>query len=225
VGAGFAGLSAAWRIRQLDATARIIILEAQQVASGPAGRSSGFMIDLPHALASGSYQGDDSEDQRAIRMNRAAIAYADDIARANDFPAEAFDPCGKINAAAGAVGSAHNRKYARHLEALGEPFELLDASAMRAISGCDYYQGGLRTPGTAIIQPALYIRCLAHALQMQDGCELYENSALQQLSKNGADWCARTTEGSVTASRVVLAVNGLSETFGFYRQRLIQNNV
>ena len=55
VGAGFAGLSAAWRIRQLDAKARIVILEAQQVASGPSGRNSGFMIDLPHALASGSY--------------------------------------------------------------------------------------------------------------------------------------------------------------------------
>jgi glycine/D-amino acid oxidase-like deaminating enzyme len=225
VGAGFAGLSAAWRIRQLDAKARIVILEAQQVASGPAGRNSGFMIDLPHALASGRYQGDDSEDQRAIRMNRAAIAFAGDIARANDFPAEAFDPCGKINAAAGAVGSAHNRKYARHLEALGEPFELLDASAMRAISGCDYYQGGLRTPGTAIIQPALYIRCLANALQMQEGCDLYENSALQQLSKKGEDWCARTARGSVTASRVILAVNGLIESFGFYRRRLMHINL
>jgi len=225
VGAGFAGLSAAWRIRQLDAKARIVILEAQQVASGPAGRNSGFMIDLPHALASGSYQGDNSEDQRAIRMNRAAIAFAGDIARANNFPAEAFDPCGKINAAAGAVGSAHNRDYARHLEALGEPFELLDASAMRAISGCDYYQGGLRTPGTAIIQPALYVRCLAHALQMQEGCELYENSALQQLSKKGEDWCAQTARGSVTAPRVILAVNGLIETFGFYRGRLMHINL
>lgn len=225
VGAGFAGLSAAWRIRQLDAKARIIILEAQQVASGPAGRNSGFMIDLPHALASGSYEGDDSSDQRSIRMNRAAIAFAGDIARTNDFPAEAFDPCGKINAAASAVGSRHNTNYARHLEALEEPFELLDASAMRAISGSDYYQGGLRTPGTAIIQPALYVRCLAEALHRQEGCELYENSALQQLSRAGDDWCARTARGSVTAPRVILAVNGLIETFGFYRGRLMHINL
>ena len=225
VGAGFAGLSAAWRIRQLDAKARIIILEAQQVASGPAGRNSGFMIDLPHALASGSYEGDNSEDQRSIRMNRAAIAFTGEIARLNGFPAEAFDPCGKINAAAGAVGSAHNRNYARHLEALGEPFELLDAGAMQAISGSDYYQGGLRTPGTAIIQPALYIRSLADALILQQGCELYENSALQQLSRTGEEWYAQTARGSVTASRVLLAVNGLIESFGFYRGRLMHINL
>jgi monoamine oxidase len=60
VGAGFAGLSAAWRLHQLDAQARIVILEAHQLASGPAGRNSGFMIDLPHSLAGGSYAGDDS---------------------------------------------------------------------------------------------------------------------------------------------------------------------
>jgi glycine/D-amino acid oxidase-like deaminating enzyme len=225
VGAGFAGLSAAWRLRQLDAPARIVIVEAQQVASGPAGRNSGFMIDLPHALASGSYAGDDSEDRRNIRMNRAAIAFAGKIARECEFPDEAFDPCGKINAAASPVGTAHNSAYARHLEALGEPFEMLDAGAMQAVCGSDYYQGGLRTPGTAIIQPALYVRSLAAALQARAHCDLFENSAVQQLARNGERWVAQTARGSVTAARVILAVNGLIETFGFYRHRLLHINL
>jgi glycine/D-amino acid oxidase-like deaminating enzyme len=225
VGAGFAGLSAAWRLRQLDAQARIVILEAHQVASGPAGRNSGFMIDLPHALASGSYGGDDSEDRRNIRMSRAAIAFAGKIARECGFPDEAFDPCGKVNAAASRVGTAHNSAYARHLEALGEPFELLDAGAMQRECGSDYYQGGLRTPGTAMIQPALYVRCLADAVQSQAKCELFENSAVQQLSRNGERWIAQTERGSVSAARVILAVNGLIETFGFYQQRLMHINL
>ncbi len=133
VGAGFAGLSAARRITQLEPQASIVILEAQQVASGPAGRNSGFMIDLPHALATGSYGGEDSQDLRNIRMNRAAIAFAADCARSYGFPDEAFDPCGKINAAAGRLGLEHNTSYARHLEALGESFEMLDAAAMKGI--------------------------------------------------------------------------------------------
>jgi glycine/D-amino acid oxidase-like deaminating enzyme len=225
VGAGFAGLSAAWRLHQLDAQARIVILEAHQLASGPAGRNSGFMIDLPHALASGSYAGDDSEDRRNIRMNRAAIAFAGKIARECDFPAEAFDPCGKINAAASSVGNEHNNAYARHLEALDEPFELLDAGEMQAVCGSDYYQGGLRTPGTAIIQPALYVRCLANAVQAQADCELFENSAVKQLSRSGERWVAQTARGSVTAARVILAVNGLIETFGFFQQQLMHINL
>jgi len=225
VGAGFAGLSAARRLRQLEPQASVVIIEAGQVASGPAGRNSGFMIDLPHALASGSYAGEDSQDLRNIRMNRAAIAFAAQAAQEFGFPAEAFDPCEKINAAACRIGREHNTSYARHLEKLGEPFELLDARAMRAICGSDYYKGGLQTPGTAILQPALYIRSLADALVEQSGCQLYENSALQLLSRKGERWVANTATGSVTASRVILAVNGLIESFGFYRQRLMHINL
>jgi len=225
VGAGFAGLAAARRLRQLDATARIVIVEAQQVATGPAGRNSGFMIDLPHALGSGGYAGDDSVDRRNIRMNRAAIDFAAAAVRDYAFPAGAFARSGKINAAAGAGGEEHNRVYARHLETLGEPFELLDAGAMRNLCGSDYYQGGLRTPGTALIQPALFVRSFAQALQEHAGCELYENSALQQLTRSTDRWLARTAQGSVSAGRVILAVNGLIESFGFYRHRLLHINL
>jgi glycine/D-amino acid oxidase-like deaminating enzyme len=225
VGAGFAGLSAARRITQLEPGASIAILEAQQVASGPAGRNSGFMIDLPHALANGSYGGENSQDLRNIRMNRAAIAFAAECAQSFGFLDEAFDPCGKINAAASQVGLEHNTSYARHLEALDEPFEMLDAVAMQGICGSDYYHGGLKTPGTAIIQPALYIRSLADALVEQAGCQLFENSALLELSRKGERWLAATATGSVTSQRVILAVNGLIETFGFYRHRLMHINL
>jgi len=225
VGAGFAGLAAARRLRQLDAAARIVILEAQPLATGPAGRNSGFMIDLPHALARGSYAGDDSADRRDIRMNRAAIDFAEQLARDYGFPAPAFARCGKVNAAANAGGLAHNRDYARHLQALGEPFELLDAAAMRDLCGSGYYRGGLRTPGSAMIQPALYVRSFARALQEQAGCRLYENSALLQLSREGGGWLAQTARGAVSAARVILAVNGLVETFGFYRHRLLHINL
>jgi len=225
VGAGFAGLSAGRRLRQLEAQASIVILEAEQVASGPAGRNSGFMIDLPHALATGSYGGEDSHDLRNIRMNRAAIAFAAQAVQDFDFPDEAFDPCGKTNVAASHLGSEHNTNYARHLDSLGEPYELLDAGAMQAICGSDYYCGGLHTPGTAVLQPALYIRSFADALVEQAGCQLYENSALQELSRKGERWVAKTATGSVTASRVILAVNGLIESFGFYRHRLMHINL
>ena len=51
IGAGFAGLSAARRLNQLQPDAKIIVLEACEVGEGPAGRNSGFMIDLPHDLS------------------------------------------------------------------------------------------------------------------------------------------------------------------------------
>ena len=225
IGAGFAGLSAARRLRQLDSSASIVILEASQVAAGPAGRNSGFMIDLPHALASGSYEGDRGDDLRNIRLNRAAIAFAADAVREYGFADETFEACGKINAAAGRPGQQHNESYAAHLDALGEAYELLDARAMRDICGSDYYVGGLRTPGTAILQPALYVRSLADALVERAQCGLFENSPVHELARRGEHWLARTETGAVTAQRVLLAVNGLIETFGYYRRRLMHINL
>ena len=225
VGAGFAGLAAARRLRQLDAQARIAIVEAREVAGGPAGRNSGFLIDLPHSLASGSYVGDDSDDRRNIRLNRAAIDFAAELAHSRAFAEDAFARRGKINAAASRGGMRHNHEYASHLEQLGEPFELLDAGNMQAVCGSDYYQGGLRTPGSAIIQPALFVRSFAETLRDVDGVQLYENSAVIEMSRVGDGWRLCSQHGSVRAERVILAVNGLIESFGFYRHRLMHINL
>src|SRR5210317_2015308 len=48
IGGGFAGLTAARRISELEPTATVAVVEAFRLAEGPAGRNSGFMIDLPH---------------------------------------------------------------------------------------------------------------------------------------------------------------------------------
>ena len=51
IGGGFAGLSAARRLNQINTEAKIAVLEACEISEGPAGRNSGFMIDLPHNQA------------------------------------------------------------------------------------------------------------------------------------------------------------------------------
>ena len=57
IGAGFAGLSAARRLKQLDKTLKVVVLDALRLGEGSAGRNSGFMIDLPHDLSSRDYAG------------------------------------------------------------------------------------------------------------------------------------------------------------------------
>src|SRR5437879_1473858 len=52
VGAGFAGLAAARRLTQVRPGDKVVVLDAKELADGPAGRNSGFMIDVPHNLSS-----------------------------------------------------------------------------------------------------------------------------------------------------------------------------
>ena len=221
VGAGFAGLAAARRLHQLDPKASIVILEAVEVGTGPAGRNSGFMIDLPHVLSSSSYAGLAESDQRDIKLNRHAIEFARAAAAEYQLSDEAFRAEGKINAAASQSGVKANQAYARHLEELAEPYEILDSKAMQRICGSDYYQGGLKTPGTAMIQPALLVRGIADGLTQSNQICLYENTAVQHYSKQGDRWKLSTANGSVLAPKVLLAVNGFVENFGFYSRRLM----
>jgi len=217
IGAGFAGLSAARRLRQLHPQDRIVVLEASEVAKGPAGRNSGFMIDLPHDLSSSDYGGTLDRDAAQTAENRFAITFAQRASVEYEMHPEAIVASGKINAAATEKGHQHNVDYAAHLAEMGEPCEMYNAVQMREIAGTGYYQSGLYTPGTAILQPAQYIRGLAAGL-LRDGVEIYENSPVTALDKG---WIATTPKGQVTAPKVILGVNGHAESFGHFTGQLM----
>ena len=220
IGAGFAGLAAARRLTQLDPTGRVVVLEARRIAEGPAGRNSGFMIDLPHDLASDDYGADLERDRMQIAMNREALAFAKEVVETVGMPDEAWSETGKINGAATPKGARHNRSYAAHLTRLGEAHEILDAKAMRGLTGTDFYGEGLFTPGAVMIQPALFVRGAADTLA-SNRLTLHENSPVTGLERADGLWRATTERGSVAAPKAILAVNGYATRFGRFTGRLM----
>jgi len=219
IGAGFAGLAAAARLAELHPGARIVVLEASRVGAGPAGRNSGFMIDLPHDLASDAYSGALDRDRAETVANRAGIDFAARMAAQHGLTEEAFLQSGKTNAAATETGHRHNLDYARHLDTLDERYEMLDAAAMQEMTGIPYYRSGLFTPGSAMIQPAMFVRGVAAGLRSKR-VQVFEGSPVTDLSRAG-DWTATTPKGAVTAPHVILAVNGHAESFGQFENRLL----
>ena len=219
IGAGFAGLAAAHRLCKQAQGDKIVVLDAVRVGDGPAGRNSGFMIDLPHDLKSADYGGGLDADLDQTQDNRLGIEHASKMATEYLLSDEAFIVSGKINGAATAKGQAHNENFAKHLTAMGEPYESFDAKQMREITGSSYYQDGLFTPGTAMIQPAMYIRGVAEGLG-QDGVTIYEDSPVTALNNNGS-WVVETPQGQVSSPRVILAVNGHLNSFGYAKSRLM----
>jgi|AntRauTorcE11898_2_1112593.scaffolds.fasta_scaffold03060_4 glycine/D-amino acid oxidase-like deaminating enzyme len=218
IGAGFAGLSAARRLKQLCPDDRIAVLEAHRVGEGPAGRNSGFMIDLPHDLDSDTYAGAAEEDLNHIRLNRSGIDFAREAAHTYGL-GTAFQARGKHHFAATERGVEHLSTFVNHLNALGESYEWLDAQAMKELTGLDYYRAGLFAPGAAMLQPAAYIRGVARGLE-SEGVDIYEHSPVTRLDV-GPDHIAHTPHGRITAPKIILGVNGHAESFGFYRRRLM----
>ena len=218
IGAGFAGLSAARRLSQLAPNATIVVLDAKRVGSGPAGRNSGFMIDLPHELSSEDYAGALDKDRLQIRLNRKAIEFASQAVDEYRMPSEVFLPVGKINGAATAEADQRNHDYAKHLRALGEPFDVLDRKKMSEITGSGFYSSGIYTPGTCLIHPALYVLGMCKGLANR--VSIFEESPVVALNRINRSWVAATPEGSVQAEKVILATNGHIESFGHFKRRI-----
>ncbi|MFC0198832.1 NAD(P)/FAD-dependent oxidoreductase [Paracoccus rhizosphaerae] len=221
VGGGFAGLSAALRLHQLNPGARIAVIEASRLAEGASGRNSGFMIDLPHDLSSDDYSGHGANaDQAIIALNRTAISFARNAVAAYGIDANYFDPAGKVNGAVSEKADELNFSYANHLASIGEASESLDARQMHELTGSRHYISGLYTPGTVMLQPAGYIRGLAEGLR-RDGVRILENSPVQKMTRHGSSWVLLTPSGKVQAKTVILTNNGHLESFGFARNRLM----
>ena len=219
VGAGFAGLSAARRLQELNPGARIAVLEAGRLAEGASGRNSGFMIDLPHELQSDDYAGH-GDDRAMIAMNRQAIGFAAAVVEEYGIDPNFFDRAGKVNGAASAKADALNRSYAEHLATMGEASTYLDAQAMTELTGSRHYVSGLYTPGTVMLQPAGYIRGFGEGLRRQ-GVGVYEKTPVLGMERQGTTWQVTTPKARVTAGKVIFANNGQLESFGFAQNRLM----
>jgi len=219
VGGGFTGIAAARRLSQLVGDERIVLLDASRLAEGPAGRNSGFMIDLPHDLNSETYAGAQDEDRKQIRLNRLAIDFAREMADEFGMPQAVFDGCGKVTGAGSSRGEKHIDSYVKHLQALGEEHRLMDAAEMKRWTGTDFYSKGLFTPGAVVIQPAAFIRRAAEGLSSR--VEIYENSAVTGIEMGPDRHQLTTAQGRVHARNVILAVNGHIQSFGFFPRRLL----
>jgi glycine/D-amino acid oxidase-like deaminating enzyme len=220
IGTGFAGLAAARRLLQLEDRLTIIIVDATRVGEGGIGRNSGFMIDLPHDLQSEDYAGAGDSEDVLTSLNRSAIRFVADAVEEYGIDAEFFRADGKINGAASARGDRANRQYMKLLEQMNEPFELLDAHAMKELTGSPLYTSGVFTPGTALLQPAGYAHAVARGLQAQ-GVRIFENTPVTAFTKVSNGWQLSSPGGKINTAQIILANNGHLESFGFFHNRLM----
>ncbi|MBB4568933.1 hypothetical protein GGE67_002609 [Rhizobium leucaenae] len=216
IGGGFAGLSAARRISQLDPTALVAVLEAGIVGEGPAGANSGFIIDLPHEVSSDDFSGEsEAKFRQSVLIQRSAIALATEMAAENGWGNEIFDPCGRYSVAMSADGDKHLEAYSGQLSKMGEVHRLLETCEIEAVTGSKAFTSGLFTPGTVIVQPAAYIRSVADCLK--EPVSLFERTPVLSFERYGTGWLVKTPQGSVQAAKIVMANNGHAESFGFFR--------
>jgi glycine/D-amino acid oxidase-like deaminating enzyme len=216
VGAGFAGLAAARRLAENRPNDRVVVLEAQSAGEGASGRNSGFGIDIPHNTSSSMDELDSAHAY--MRLARAGIGYLDGLVERHGIACD-WQRRGKYHAAVSAKGVRDVLEpTARELDKLGEPYRWVDHDALTSELGSPHFTAAIYTPGCILTNPAGLARGLADSLP--ENVTLYEHSPVIHADQ-GASIHLKTKGGSVTAPRMVVAVNGLATQFGYYKGRLL----
>lgn len=212
VGAGFTGLAAARRLAAHRPNWRIVVLEAERVGFGASGRNSGFVVDVGHYEPQLGVEG----NRRLVRLGRAGLEQLRALVRAHAIDC-AWTERGRLHGAVGDAGLRLLDEFHKGLDAMGEPYEALDAAAVTSITGTAYYRAAARTPGAAMVQPAALARGLAAALP--PNVELFEESPVVGIHR-GTKFQLEAGNGAVVADRLFLAANGFTATLGFLGRRV-----
>jgi putative aminophosphonate oxidoreductase len=205
VGGGFTGLWTALALKDREPSLDVALVERDICGGGASGRNGGFVLSLWakfEALA--RVCGTDE----ALRLARASATGVGEIAtfcREHDIDAHFRED--------GWLWTATNRSQVgawdstiAAIERRGErPFERLDPDEVARRSGSPIHLAGVLEPTAATIQPALLARGMRR-VALQRGVHVYEGSPMTALERERPPR-VRTPHGSVTADRVVLAMN------------------
>lgn len=205
VGAGYTGLWAALLAKETDPDREVVLLEANQTASGASGRNGGFVAaSLTHGFSNG-LQRWPKEMAQLVRLGHANLEGIETAIARYNIDCD-YLRAGELNVATEAYQLHGLRAEAETAPAYGEPFQFLDQSATRAVANSPLYLGARLDPWVGMVNPARLAWGLRRAC-LEMGVRLYEHTPVTCLEAEQKHITAHTPYGSVRARRVALATN------------------
>jgi gamma-glutamylputrescine oxidase len=212
VGAGLAGLSTAYFLRQADPALRVRLLEAEYVGFGASGRNFCNVAQLAKTEIALFIQRLGREGARFL-IDHQARMFEDfqSLLREEDIGCE-FAVADLLHVARREQDAASLAEiYQLHRE-FGFPSELLDEAGARERVNLASF-GGLSTARNGYAQPFLLCRGLRAAV-LRNGVTLHEGTPMTGLSRRGGRVVVLTPRGHVSADTCVLATNAATPALG-----------
>lgn len=209
IGAGYTGLRAALALA--DAGMRVVVLDAGDVGFGASGRTGGQVNPMLPFNSPAKI--------REIVGARTFEKLAEQSLGSADEVFELINTY-QIDCQARQNGwlRVHHSKAAQrkatddiaNWNAVGAQMRVIDRDEVAALSGTCAYRTATVNPKGGAVHPLMFVRGLASAGKAR-GVEIYGQSAVSDLSKDGATWVVTTAGGTVRSEWVVVATNGYSD--------------
>jgi glycine/D-amino acid oxidase-like deaminating enzyme len=202
VGAGLAGSSVALHLA--EAGANVILVEAQEPGWGASGRNAGHVVT--HRETLGAIRRLPDQGEAFLSMWRRDLHLTFELAERLGIDCDAKrGGYMKVATSERKVAAAH--KHAETYAALGLPVRFADRDEVAHFTGSDAYHAGALDEAGGRINPWHFTRGLADGVRKAGG-QVFAQSPVKALTRQGAAWRARTDGGSAAADRVVMCTGG-----------------
>jgi len=204
VGGGFTGLWTALRIKELAPTTDVVLIEREICGSGASGRNGGCAMTLWHHFLLLERLCGAPEALRIARASTEAVAEINEVCKNSGIDI-GFEEHGWIWTATSPNQLGAWQATLDALERLDtKVFAELTREEVADRTGTTCNIAGVFEPGLASLQPAATAQAL-RLVALDRGVRIHEYSPMVELQR-GDPPVVRTAHGSITAKRVVIAM-------------------
>ena len=214
VGAGFGGVSAAYRLVENHPSCSVLLLDADSIGNGSSGRNAGFVSVAQIARAIVGPQRFTTEDQKwLIKLNGIAVDRILKIKKEKN-----LDFIWRQDGMYKAVRELRNQHklddLARTFDALGISYEQVDTDDLCQRLGTDFYKKALFLKETYLNNPSEAIRALSTALP--ENVTVLENTAVCHVSEGEIPYVVLDDGTQIKCRKIILTISAYLKHF--YRQ-------
>ena len=204
VGGGYTGLWTALKLKELEPSADVVLVEADICGGGPSGRNGGFCLTWWPKIETFQKRFGRDDALQLVKASEAAVHEIGDFCSREGVDAH-YTKGGWLWTATSPAQVDSWKPTVETAEALGEhPFELLTAEQVQERTGSPVHLGAAFEETGATVQPALLARGLRR-VALAKGIRIHERTLMTELDRENG--IVRTASGSVRANAIVLALN------------------
>jgi len=211
IGGGYTGLSTAHYLARRGVSS--VVLEASRIGWGASGRNGGVVSGKFRIAFSEIAERFGLETARRMHdLGIEAIEQVGELVADYGIASAGYRPTGSLRCAHNAVSLEGLKKEAAWLrETLGDrACSILTAPDMEVETGSLDFVGGMLNTHGGIIHPLNFVLGIAAGLKSA-GIDIFENTPVTGLKREGKGVLLQTPSGTVTAGQAVIATNSYSD--------------